>query len=226
MFHHYIKTCNKHSCRSFLKSTIYISLKQIQIKCHCFCHPRGFPFQVLTTEMLCRGTSPVVQWLRLCASNSRGVGLILSLGTEIPHASWHNQSKKCSQEKSRLFPFAIIHILLLIFLISCPSYRPKYFKDGAASKLPCHLHPLLFVIWSSLGSEQWLPNFAFQWLFIILIIDLTAFDVIDFKRLFGGEKKRKQLSSFLVPYNTQYWFESSFCPFSAFLFGSYLPTFC
>ena len=92
--------------------------------------------------MLSRGTSLVVQWLRLCASNSRGVGLILSLGTEIPHASGHNQSKKRSQEKSCLFPFAIIHILLLIFLISCPSYRPKYFKGGAASKLRYRLTPL------------------------------------------------------------------------------------
>ena len=52
------------------------------------------------------------------------------------------KAKKCSQEKSCLFPFAIIHILMLIFLTSCPSYRPKYFKDWAASRLPCHLSPL------------------------------------------------------------------------------------
>ena len=107
IFHHYIKTCNKHSCRSFLKSTIYISLKQIQIKCHCFCNPRGFPFQVLTTKVVSSVTSPVVQWLRLCASNSRCVGLILSLRTKIPHASWHNQSKKMLSGK--IMPFPLCH---------------------------------------------------------------------------------------------------------------------
>ena len=33
-----------------------------------------------------RGTSPVVQWLKLLASNAGGVGLIPGLGTKILHA--------------------------------------------------------------------------------------------------------------------------------------------
>ena len=107
IFHHYIKTYNKRSCRSFLKSAIYISLKQIQIKCNCFCNPRGFPFQVLTTKMLFRVTSLVVQWWRLCASNSRWVGLILSLRTKIPYASWHNQSENMLSGK--IMPLSLWH---------------------------------------------------------------------------------------------------------------------
>ena len=39
-------------------------------------------------------TSLAVQWLRLCASNTGGVGLIPGLGTKMPHAVWHSQNKK------------------------------------------------------------------------------------------------------------------------------------
>ena len=41
-----------------------------------------------------RGTSLVVQWLRLHASNAGGVGLIPGWGTKIWHAVWQNQNKK------------------------------------------------------------------------------------------------------------------------------------
>ena len=41
------------------------------------------------------GASLVVQWLRLCAPNARGMGLIDGQGTKIPHAA------KCSQKKTR-----------------------------------------------------------------------------------------------------------------------------
>ena len=34
-----------------------------------------------------RGTSLVVQWLRLCASNAGAVGLILGWGSKVPHAA-------------------------------------------------------------------------------------------------------------------------------------------
>ena len=40
------------------------------------------------------GTSLVVQWLRLCASNSGGTGSIPGQGTKSPHAAWHGQKKK------------------------------------------------------------------------------------------------------------------------------------
>ena len=33
-------------------------------------------------------TSLAVQWLRLCASNTGGVGLIPGQGTKMPHATW------------------------------------------------------------------------------------------------------------------------------------------
>ena len=40
------------------------------------------------------GTSLVVQWLRLHASNARGTGSILGQGTKIPHALLHGQENK------------------------------------------------------------------------------------------------------------------------------------
>ena len=35
------------------------------------------------------GTSLAVQWLRICASNAGGMGLILGGGTKIPQATQH-----------------------------------------------------------------------------------------------------------------------------------------
>lgn len=85
---------------------------------------------------------------------------------------------------------------------------------------PTISHRLMFVIPnSSFGSEQWHPDFESQWLFIILIIDLTAFDIIDLRLLFG--KKKTKTLFFLVPWYTQHWFESSLSALSLFfLFGS------
>ena len=40
------------------------------------------------------GTSPAVQWLRLCASSAGDVGLIPGRGTNIPHAAQCSQKKK------------------------------------------------------------------------------------------------------------------------------------
>ena len=48
------------------------------------------------------GTSLAVQWLRLCASDTGGVGLIPGWGTKIPHATWSSQIKKNSQIISKL----------------------------------------------------------------------------------------------------------------------------
>ena len=44
----------------------------------------------------CPGTSLAIQWLRLCASNVGGVGLIPGLGTKIPHdcGVWPKKKKR------------------------------------------------------------------------------------------------------------------------------------
>ena len=42
----------------------------------------------------CQGTSQVVQWLRLCASNAGGMGLIPGQGTKILHVTLCSQKKK------------------------------------------------------------------------------------------------------------------------------------
>ena len=41
-----------------------------------------------------RGTSLPVQWLKLCASTARGMGLLPGGGTKIPYATWHGQINK------------------------------------------------------------------------------------------------------------------------------------
>ena len=47
------------------------------------------------------GTSLVVQWLRLCASNAEGVGLIPGQGTKIPHAMHCGQKLKKQGTRSK-----------------------------------------------------------------------------------------------------------------------------
>ena len=42
----------------------------------------------MTTRIIIRGTSLVVQWLGLCASTAGGTGLIPGWGTRTPNASW------------------------------------------------------------------------------------------------------------------------------------------
>ena len=44
-----------------------------------------------TLKSFLQGNSLVVQWLRLCASNAGGVGLIPGQGTRIPHAGRHKK---------------------------------------------------------------------------------------------------------------------------------------
>ena len=44
------------------------------------------------------GTFLAVQWLRLCASNARGVGLIPGWGTKIPQAAQYGREKKKKKE--------------------------------------------------------------------------------------------------------------------------------
>ena len=50
---------------------------------HCPC----FKYLLLRTPL-------IVQWLRLQAFNTRGMGLITGQGTKIPHAVWRGQKYK------------------------------------------------------------------------------------------------------------------------------------
>ena len=47
------------------------------------------------------GTSPVVRWLRLCASNAGGVGSIPGQGTKTPHATKHDQKTRTKKKKKK-----------------------------------------------------------------------------------------------------------------------------
>ena len=68
------------------------------------------------------GTFLVAQWLRLCASNAGGTGLIPGQGNKIPHAMWCIQKEI---EKKKKFP------LFLISILSCPPcslFQKLHFK--------------------------------------------------------------------------------------------------
>ena len=49
------------------------------------------------------GTSLAVQWLRLCASNARGMGSIPGWGTKIPYVVWHGHKIKRKETKADFF---------------------------------------------------------------------------------------------------------------------------
>ena len=46
----------------------------------------------------------MVQWLRLHASNPRGVGSIPGRGTKIPHAAWRGQENVKKKRKNKKKP--------------------------------------------------------------------------------------------------------------------------
>ena len=61
-----------------------------------------------------RGTSLVVQWLRLCASNAGGTGSVLGQGTKISHAECLGQKQINKQDTS--YCYSLSNIMMLIFL--------------------------------------------------------------------------------------------------------------
>ena len=56
-------------------------------------------------EKVMKGTSLVVQWLGIHASNAGGIDWIPGQGTKIPHATWHGQKitadDDCTHETKR-----------------------------------------------------------------------------------------------------------------------------
>ena len=46
-----------------------------------------------------KGTSLVVQWLRLRASTTGGTGLLPGQGTKIPHAAWYKIGRASCRER-------------------------------------------------------------------------------------------------------------------------------
>ena len=83
------------------------------------------------------GTSLVVQWLRLGASDARGMGLIPGRGTKIPHALWHGQKYI---NKNQVTSHTSLNFLVLLELSDDLEKRicvPKWLLMG--------------------GTELWLP---------------------------------------------------------------------
>ena len=76
-------------------------------------------------EFLFLGTSLVVQWLRLCASNARVMGSILDWGTRIPHAMWRSQK---IGKKKKEFLFLTISKGMLMLLVQGPHLENHCFR--------------------------------------------------------------------------------------------------
>lgn len=51
-------------------------------------------------KSVCR-TSPVVQWLGICASTAGDLSLTPGSGTKIPHATWHGGEQKQKQKPTK-----------------------------------------------------------------------------------------------------------------------------
>ena len=70
-----------------------------------------FPFKYMS-----HGTSLVAQWLRLCVSNTRGVGSIPGRGTKILYVTLHSQKKK---KKMPVTGLHTLHVLPVTVLSNC-----------------------------------------------------------------------------------------------------------
>ena len=88
-------TCFSCLCSSVTSTTLVKSLENTE-------KPRAE-----VREEFCHfGTSLVVQWLRLCASNAGDMGSIPGQGTKIPHACRARKKKKKTNQKTELCCFA------------------------------------------------------------------------------------------------------------------------
>ena len=84
-------TCFSCLCSSVTSTTLVKSLENTE-------KPRAE-----VREEFCHfGTSLVVQWLRLCASNAGDMGSIPGQGTKIPHACRARKKKKKDKPKNRI----------------------------------------------------------------------------------------------------------------------------
>ena len=74
-------------------------------------------------KTLLKGTSLVVQWLRLHASNAEGMGSIPGWGTKIPHAI-RGVANKQTNKTTLLKTLQWLHTSLIIkYTLLCMAYR-------------------------------------------------------------------------------------------------------
>ena len=102
----YLKTLNIFNTlfktlNAFIYLNSFIEIKYAYHTLHSFTVFNSFPYihrcvqsapQFLNIFVVSKrapvGNSLAVQWLRICAPNARGTGLIPGWGTKIPHAVW------------------------------------------------------------------------------------------------------------------------------------------
>ena len=66
------------------------------------------------TENVALGTSLMVQWLRLCASNAGAMGLMSGWGTNIPNGKWHGQILKYICIYIYIYAYTYIYMYIYI----------------------------------------------------------------------------------------------------------------
>ena len=79
-------------------------------------------------------TSLLAQWLRLCASNARGMGSIAGQETKIPHVAWKRKKKKRMFIAAALFTIAKKCCCRQVASVVSNSVRPHRRQP---TRLPC-----------------------------------------------------------------------------------------
>ena len=97
------------------------------------CRKPFFTSQILEFKIK-SGTSLVVQWLRLGASNAGGVGSMPAWGTKIPYAV------QCSQKKR-----IKLNLELEPINFFCEEPESKYIQDLKQYGFYCNFSPLLYL---------------------------------------------------------------------------------
>ena len=130
------------------------------------------------------GTSLVAQWLKLFASSARGVGLIPSWGTKIPHAAQHGQPPpsnftiSCPIFNSRTLIFCVLfsfstptwaplrrHPRHPLFAPDSEEVRSWTFKKQLFSNRMLS-SPISLTSASAIYTLSWMPDVFAPWLFI------------------------------------------------------------
>ena len=117
------------------------------------------------------GTSLVVQWLRLYASNAGGASSIPGWGTKIPHATGHKRSKITVPPSSQ----------------NCFENHMIVWKNRSAK-------------WWEFESRQWQHRASYWWYYLIILLTVLSTEWLWKKRAKLGFHKTYKKASQFVPH--------------------------
>ena len=141
-------------------------------------------------EKVMKGTSLVVQWLGIHASNAGGMDWIPGQGTKIPHATWHGQKitadDDCTHETKRC-------LLLGRKAMKKPrQYTQKqrhHFANKGPSSQGYGFTSSHVWMWGLDHNEGWEPK---NWCFRTVVLEKTLESPLDSKQIKPASSKGNQ----------------------------------